>query len=92
MDRCEAPEIFIVLFAYIWSLCVGKIQQSLKWLEKNLSQSLKKKAGKTLSRNPGQNFPTGVSWQKFFPSPVLTLPIHVSRAVSEYIFLNQGGP
>jgi hypothetical protein len=42
IDRREAPEIFEGNFAYNWSLCVGKIQRSLGWSGKNLSQPLKR--------------------------------------------------
>ncbi len=42
IDRREAPEIFEGNFAYNWSLCEGKIQQSLNWPGKILSQPLKR--------------------------------------------------
>jgi hypothetical protein len=42
IDRREVPENFEGIFAYNWSLCVGKIHQSLNWPGKILSQSLKK--------------------------------------------------
>ncbi len=66
IDRREAPEIFEGNFACNWSLFVGKIQQSLSWLGKILSQPLKrpeKYCPKILDRVfttrvfPGRSFP-----------------------------------
>ncbi len=51
-------------FACNWSLCVGKIQQSLNWLEKILSQSLKGR--KNTLEIWDKIFPTRFSRQNFF--------------------------
>jgi hypothetical protein len=59
IDRREAPEIFEGNLAYNWRLCVHKIQQSLSWPEKFLSQPLKR-LEKYCPEIWDRIFPTGV--------------------------------
>ncbi len=68
IDWREAPEIFEGNFAYNWSLCVGKIQQSLSWPGKILSQPLKRPE-KYCPEIWDRIFPTGV-----FPGRSFSLP------------------
>ncbi len=59
IDRREALEIFEGNFAYNWSFCVGKMQHSLSWPGKILSQSLKR---------PEKYCPE--IWDRIFPGEV----------------------
>jgi hypothetical protein len=83
IDWREAPENFEGIFAYNWSLCVGKIQQFLSWPGKILSQSLKR---------PEKYCPK--IWDRIFPteafpgrSSPLSVILHSSRTEHSGWFL-----